>query len=103
MIQSNEYLLSLNVQRHVMLHVVEFTEPAVADVTLERPGARVDIPVWLDQLRLGRVNEYNIKQESYMWLFKSPGVGKVFVHSEHLWGFVWWNFLIFNVFTIYAR
>ena len=53
MIQSNEYLLSLNVQRHVMLHVVEFTEPAVADVTLERPGARVDIPVWLDQTGQG--------------------------------------------------
>ena len=32
-----------------MLHVVEFTEPAVTDVTLEGPGARVNIPVW--QLR----------------------------------------------------
>ena len=49
------------------------------------------VPVWtylFGWIRLGRVNEYNIKQESYMWLFKSPGVGKVFVHSEHLWGFV---------------
>lgn len=32
-----------------MLHVVEFTEPTVADVTLERPGASVNIPVWQDQ------------------------------------------------------
>ena len=30
------------------------------------------------------VNEYNIKRVSYMWLFKSPGVGKVFVQREHL-------------------
>ena len=38
------------------------------------------------------VNEYNIKRVSYMWLFKSPGVGKVFVQREHLWGFVWAKF-----------
>ena len=71
-----------------MLHVVEFTEPTVADVTLERPGASVNIPVWQDQCGgwrpLGGVNEYNIKRVSYMWLFKSPGVGKVFVQREHL-------------------
>ena len=43
------YLLSFHVQGHMMLHVVEFTEPAVTDVTLEGPGAGVNIPVWQDQ------------------------------------------------------
>ena len=37
-----------------MLHVVKFTEPAVTDVTLEGPGARVNIPVWqVDQTLRG--------------------------------------------------
>ena len=64
---------------------------------LQMSHLKGQVPVWtylFGWIRLGRVNEYNIKQESYMWLFKSPGVGKVFVHSEHLWGFVWWNFNI---------
>ncbi len=37
-------LLSFNVKCHVMLQIVHFAEASVADVTLEWPGASVNIP-----------------------------------------------------------